>query len=302
MNILLIAGGWSGEREVALSGARQIEKGLTALGHSVTLFDPARDLRGLYAATQGHDFAFINLHGSPGEDGLIQCLLERIGMPFQGSDARGSLLALNKAVAKQIFEAAGLATPQWEFVPACHVNEWRPLLSFPIVVKPNTGGSSLGVGIIGCEKELDAYLAAPEIAGQDLLAEVLIRGQELTCGVLEGQTLPPILIRPKRGEFFDYDSKYLPGATEEICPAPVSDELTARLQSMARAAHDGLGLSDYSRADFMLAADGTPYLLEVNTLPGMTATSLLPQEARAVGLSFEQLLARLIELGLRKKR
>mgnify|MGYP001186319927 CR=1 FL=1 len=302
MHILLIAGGWSGEREVALSGARQIEKGLTALGHGVTLFDPARDLRGLYAAAEGHDFAFINLHGSPGEDGLIQCLLERIGMPFQGSDARSSLLALNKAVAKQIFEAVGLATPEWEFVPASHVTEWRPLLPFPLVVKPNTGGSSLGVGILDGEEELEAYLAQPEIAGQDLLAEVLIRGQELTCGVLDGETLPPILIRPKRGEFFDYESKYVPGATEEICPAPVSAELTSRLQSMARAAHDALGLSDYSRADFMLSADGTPYILEVNTLPGMTATSLLPQEAQAVGLSFEQLLERLIELGLRKKR
>ncbi len=301
MRILLIAGGWSGEREVALSGARQIEKGLAALGHSVTLFDPARDLRGLYAATEGQDFAFINLHGSPGEDGLIQCLLERIGLPFQGSDARSSLLALNKAVAKQIFEAAGLDTPQWEFVPACHVTEWRPLLPFPMVIKPNTGGSSLGVGIITTEEELEAHLARPEIAGQDLLAEVLVRGQELTCGVLDGETLPPILIRPKRGEFFDYESKYVPGATEEICPAPVSAELTARLQSMARAAHDALGLADYSRADFMLAGDGTPYILEVNTLPGMTATSLLPQEAQAVGLPFDQLLARLIELGLRKK-
>ena len=301
MNILLIAGGWSGEREVALSGARQIEKGLTALGHTVTLFDPARDLRGLYAATEGQDFAFINLHGSPGEDGLIQCLLERIGLPYQGSDARASLLALNKAVAKQIFESAGLDTPNWEFVPACHVSEWRPLLPFPMVIKPNTGGSSLGVGIITTEEELEAHLAQPEIAGQDLLAETLIRGQELTCGVLDGETLPPILIRPKRGEFFDYESKYVPGATEEICPAPVSAELTARLQSMARAAHNALGLSDYSRADFMLAGDGTPYILEVNTLPGMTATSLLPQEAQAAGLSFEQLLARLIELGLRKK-
>jgi D-alanine-D-alanine ligase len=301
MRILLIAGGWSGEREVALSGARQIEKGLAALGHSVTLFDPARDLRGLYAATEGQDFAFINLHGSPGEDGLVQCLLERIGLPYQGSDARSSLLALNKAVAKQIFESAGLDTPRWEFVPACHVTEWQPLLPFPMVIKPNTGGSSLGVGIIATEEELEAHLAQPEIAGQDLLAEVLVRGQELTCGVLEGETLPPILIRPKRGEFFDYESKYVPGATEEICPAPVSAELTARLQSMARAAHDALGLSDYSRADFMLSGDGTPYLLEVNTLPGMTATSLLPQEAQAVGMPFEQLLARLIELGLRKK-
>ena len=302
MNILLIAGGWSGEREVALSGARQIEKGLATLGHDVTLFDPARDLRGLYAATQGRDFAFINLHGSPGEDGLVQCMLERIDMPYQGSDSRASLLALNKAVAKQIFQDAGLDTPDWEFVPASHVNEWRPLLPFPMVVKPNTGGSSLGVGIIGSEQELEDYLAQPEIAGQDLLAEALIRGQELTCGVLEGTTLPPILIRPRRGEFFDYESKYEAGASEEICPAPISEELTARLQAMAAAAHEALGLTDYSRADFMLSADGRPYLLEVNTLPGMTATSLLPQEAQAAGLSFEQLLARLIELGLRKKR
>jgi D-alanine-D-alanine ligase len=300
MNILLIAGGWSGEREVALSGARQIEKGLLTLGHHVTPFDPARDLRALYEATEGQDFAFINLHGSPGEDGLVQCLLERIGMPYQGSDSRASLLALNKAVSKQIFEAAGLCTPDWEFVPARHA-EWRPLLPFPLVVKPNTGGSSLGVGIVASEDELEAYLAQPEIAGQDLLAETLIRGQELTCGVLEGCVLPPILIRPKSGEFFDYESKYVAGATEEICPAPIPAELTERLQAMARAAHDALGLSDYSRADFMVAADGTPYLLEVNTLPGMTATSLLPQEAQAVGLSFEQLLTRLIELGLRKR-
>ncbi len=302
MHILLIAGGWSGEREVALSGARQIEKGLLALGHTVAHFDPARDLRGLYDATRDQDFAFINLHGSPGEDGLVQCLLERIGLPYQGSDSRASLLALNKAVSKQLFEDAELSTPEWEFVPACHVAEWRPLLPFPLVVKPNTGGSSLGVGILSSEQELEAYLAQPEIAGQDLLAEVLIQGLELTCGVLEGETLPPILIRPRHGEFFDYESKYVAGATEEICPAPISEELTTRLQAMARAAHDALGLCDYSRADFMLATDGTPYLLEVNTLPGMTATSLLPQEAQAVGLSFEQLLARLIELGLRKKR
>lgn len=302
MNVLLIAGGWSGEREVALNGARQIEKGLKILGHTVTLFDPARDLRELYTATQGQDFAFINLHGSPGEDGLIQCLLERIGMPYQGADSRSSMLALNKAVSKQIFEAAGLTTPAWEFIPACHVEEWNPRLSFPMVVKPNTGGSSLGVGLIHSQEELDAYLAQPEIAGLDLIAEVMIQGTELTCGVLEDAILPPILIKPKAGVFFDYESKYSNGACEEICPAPIPDELTATLQNMAAAAHDALGLTDYSRADFLVTDDGTAYILEVNTLPGMTATSLLPQEAAAIGLSFDQLLARLIELGLRKKK
>lgn len=302
MRILLIAGGWSGEREVALSGGRQIEAGLQELGHTVTLFDPARDLRGLTEAASGQDFAFINLHGSPGEDGLVQCLLERLNLPYQGSDASSSLLALNKAVAKQIFKEAGLATPAWEFVPASHVQEWRPLLSFPLILKPNTGGSSLGVGIVASEEELEKYLEQPEIAGLDLLAEELISGQELTCGVLEGYTLPPILIRPIHGAFFDYESKYVAGATEEICPAPISAELTATLQDMARAAHDALGLSDYSRADFMIDASGTSWLLEVNTLPGMTTTSLLPQEAQAVGLSFADLLARLIALGLDRKK
>lgn len=302
MRILLIAGGWSGERDVALSGARQIEKGLTSLGHTVTLFDPERDLRGFDDAVRDQDFAFINLHGSPGEDGLIQCLLERANLPFQGADARSSLLALNKAVAKQIFEGAGLATPTWEFIPARYAQQWRPSLPFPLVMKPNTGGSSLGVDIIPSPEALDAYLHRAEIAGLDLLAEVLIEGQELTCGVMDGELLPPILIRPKHGAFFDYESKYLAGATEEICPAPISAELTATLQRMAQTAHDALGLSDYSRADFMVDEAGVPYILEVNTLPGMTATSLLPQEAQAVGLSFEELLTRLIELGLRKKR
>jgi D-alanine-D-alanine ligase len=301
MHILLIAGGWSAEREVALSGARQIEIGLKNLGHEVTLFDPARDLRGLTAAAQGKNFAFINLHGSPGEDGLVQSLLERLHLPFQGAASSASLLALNKAVSKQLFEEAGLTTPAWEFVPACHVSDWRPRLPFPLVIKPNTGGSSIGVGLIHSEAELEIFLDKPELAGLDLLAEELISGQELTCGVLDGEVLPPILIRPRHGVFFDYESKYMTGASEEICPAPISPELTRTLQRMARAAHDVLGLTDYSRADFMVRDGDAPYILEVNTLPGMTATSLLPQEAQAVGLSFEQLLARLIELGLRKK-
>lgn len=302
MRILLIAGGWSAEREVSLNGAQQIEKGLKSLGHAVSLFDPAQDLRELTTAAQNQDFAFINLHGSPGEDGLVQSLLERMNLPYQGATPAASLLALNKAVAKHIFSEAALSTPAWEFIPACHAKNWSPSLSFPLVLKPNTGGSSIGVGLIYAPDQLTEFLSRPELTGLDLLAEELISGQELTCGVLEGYILPPILIRPKHGNFFDYTSKYQAGASDEICPAPIKNELTKTLQDMALAAHNALGVSDYSRADFMLRADGTPFLLEVNTLPGMTATSLLPQEAQAVGLSFEQLLAHLIELGLRKKQ
>lgn len=301
MRIVLIAGGWSAERDVALSGARQIEQGLRELGHTVSFFDPAQDLRGLEKAVQGQDFAFINLHGSPGEDGLVQCLLERLGVPYQGADARSSLLALNKAVSKQLFVRAGLPTPAWEFIPAGKASSWQPSLPCPLIIKPNTGGSSIGVGLVHSLADLPQALAHPALAGLDLLAEAMITGQELTCGVLEGYTLPPILIRPKAGVFFDYTSKYEVGASEEICPAPVSDELTATLQAMASAAHQALGLCDYSRTDFMVGQDGQPYVLEVNTLPGMTATSLLPQEAQNVGLSFAALLDCLITLGLRKK-
>lgn len=301
MNILLIAGGWSPERDVSLRGAEQIEAALRRLGHQVRRFDPESGLHGLFEAATGQDFAFLNLHGSPGEDGLVQALLETIGLPYQGADPRGSLLALDKAAAKAIFVRAGLATAPWELVPANRVTSWRPRLPYPLVLKPNRGGSSVGVAFVESETELVAQLSQPEVLGHDLIAEVCVRGVELTCGVLEGTTLPPILIRPKAGTFFDYASKYLPGASDELCPAPVDAATTRKLQDMARTAHDALGLTDYSRSDFLMDGEGKLWILETNTLPGMTATSLLPQEAQAVGLCFEDLLAELIRLGMRKR-
>ncbi len=302
MNILLIAGGWSSEREVSLRGAEQIEAALRRLGHRVRRFDPEGGLHGLFEAAGGQDFAFLNLHGAPGEDGIIQALLETIPLPYQGAGPRGSLLALDKAAAKAVFQRAKLPTPAWELVPASRIPSWRPRLPYPLVLKPNRGGSSIGVAIVANDAELMAALAQPELAGQDLLAETAIHGTELTCGVLEGHTLPPILIRPKARSFFDYTSKYLPGASDEICPAPVDAAITHALQDMALAAHQALGLADYSRSDFLLDGRGALWLLETNTLPGMTATSLLPQEALAVGLSFEALLEELIRLGMRKSR
>ncbi|MDI3492487.1 MAG: D-alanine-D-alanine ligase [Desulfomicrobiaceae bacterium] len=301
MNILLIAGGWSPERDVSLRGAEQIEAALRRLGHQVRRFDPEGGLHGLFDAAQGQDFALLNLHGSPGEDGVVQALLETIPLPYQGAGPRGSLLALDKAAAKAVFVRAGLATPAWELVPANRAASWRPRLPYPLVLKPNRGGSSVGVAFVTNEAELITQLARPEVRGQDLIAEACIHGVELTCGVLEGKTLPPILIRPKAGSFFDYASKYLPGASDEICPAPVDAATTRKLQEMAQTAHEALGLADYSRSDFLMDGEGTLWILETNTLPGMTATSLLPQEAQAVGLSFEDLLAELIRLGMRKQ-
>jgi len=299
MNILLIAGGWSSEREVSLNGARGIHKALLRLGHSVTFFDPHLSLDGLLTAARGHDFAFINLHGAPGADGMVQALLESVGCPFQGSRATGSFIALNKSVSKQVFLDNGLPTPEWEFLAKRPSTDWRPKFSYPIFIKSNTGGSSLGLSRVASEEELAGSLETLFATETQVIVEPLIEGVEVTCGVLGDAALPPILIEPADGSiFFDYEAKYRPGGAREICPAPLPETITAQVKHFALKAHKVLGLSGYSRADFIYSPDGSLHLLEVNTLPGMTSTSLLPQEAAAIGLSFDDLIARLIELGL----
>ncbi|MFW6055545.1 MAG: D-alanine--D-alanine ligase family protein [Thermodesulfobacteriota bacterium] len=298
MRILLIAGGWSNEREVSLSGAKAIDQALQALGHSVCFFDPALSFAQLPGTAKDFDFAFINLHGSPGEDGLIQAVLDQAGLPYQGSGPRESLLALNKAASKSLFEKASIATPAWEFLPVRPQADWRPSLAFPFVLKPNSGGSSLNIHLIDSQAELDREMAPAFSRGDEILLEERIQGLEITCGVLRDEPLPPILIQPADDSaFFDYFSKYTPGAARETCPAPISRELTKTIQDLALAVHKLLGLSGYSRTDFILAND-RPFVLEVNTLPGMTRTSLIPQEAAAHGYSFQDLIRILIETGL----
>ncbi len=307
MNILLIAGGWSSERDVALAGGKVVHQALVNLGHSVTAYDPATSLDGLAAAVAGKDFAFINLHGSPGEDGLIQAMLERMGCPYQGSGPAASMLALNKAVSKTFFRNAGLATGDSLLLTAKPAPDWSPALPFPLFIKANTGGSSLHMERVDSPTVLPAALNRLFALENAYLVESAIDGMEITCGVLEdlpggpenAMALPLILIRPKSREgVFDYASKYSPDGAEEICPAPLPDALTRKVQDIALAAHRILGLSGYSRADFIVTPQDAPVLLEVNTLPGMTRTSLLPQEAAAVGLSFDQLIDRLVRLGL----
>ena len=297
MKILLIAGGWSPEREVSLSGARGMRESLEARGHSVTFFDPLTDFDSLLAQARLHDFALINLHGAPGEDGLVQAMLERVGCPYQGSGPAGSFLALNKAAAKQIFRLAGLPTADWEFLPCRPPQSWKPRLPYPVFVKSNTGGSSLLLGRARNRAELDAVLDQIFSVGDEAIMEPVLPGREITCGILGDDALPPILIEPVAGEFFDYESKYAQDGAREICPAPIGEELTARVQELSLAAHRALDLEGYSRADFILGPEGSLTLLEVNTLPGMTATSLVPREARAIGLDFGQLLEKLMELG-----
>ncbi|MGE4536485.1 MAG: D-alanine--D-alanine ligase [Desulfovibrio sp.] len=302
MKILLVAGGWSSEREVSLSGAVQIGKALTSLGHEVVPCDLSDDFPGFVDAARGCDFAFLNLHGAPGEDGLPQALLDAAGVPYQGSGPAGSFLALNKAASKQLFIRHGLPTPRWDFLPTPPPAGYAPDFPPPWFVKPNSGGSSVYMSLVRDPADLPAALEKIFATGDTaLIEEGICGGTELTCAVLGDKALPPILIRPKAGEFFDYTSKYQPEAADEICPAPIPQALTDELGRLSLAAHAALGLSGYSRADFIHTDRHGLTLLEVNTLPGMTPTSLLPRSARAAGLDFPQLIAKLMELGLARR-
>lgn len=297
MRVLLIAGGWSNEREVSLSGAAKIHDALARLGCKVTRLDPAERFDDILALASEADFAFINMHGMPGEDGLVQALLEQADCPYQGSGPKASFLALNKAAAKQVFARAGIPTPRWEYLPGRPKAGWATKLGFPLFVKPNMGGSSLDLCRVARAEDLAPAMERIFACGDTVLLEEAVNGQEVTSAILGEEALPLILIRPSDSAFFDYRCKYTPGGAEEICPAPIPEDVARRVRDLALRAHKALGLRGYSRADFMLAG-GSPFILEVNTLPGMTPTSLVPQAAREAGLDFDALIRRLMDLGL----
>jgi D-alanine-D-alanine ligase len=308
LRVALLAGGKSGEREVSLNGAKGVEKALDPEKFDVKKYDTATDLEALVADASGIDFAFILLHGLFGEDGTVQGLLELLGIPYQGSGVLGSALAMDKNLAKEIYRLHGLPVADWKMVdvhkgPAAA--ELIERLGLPLVVKPICQGSSIGMTIARTEAELVAGIIAAFAHDSRVMVEQFIVGREITAGVL-GNTdpisLPLIEIIPgEEYTFFDYNAKYKPGASKEICPAPIKEDLAARAQQYGVAAHRALQLRGYSRTDMILTAEGRFVLLETNTIPGMTATSLFPQAAAAYGLSFPALLEKLIELGMEKK-
>lgn len=305
MKVLLLAGGWSTEREVSLRGAGMIASALQGKGHSVTLLDPSRNFEQLPEAAKSHDVAFINMHGSPGEDGLFQALLDQLGCPYQGADPAGSFLALHKAAAKLLFKEAGLPLPKGVFLPVHPGASWDPRqldLKWPLFVKANTGGSSLLLSKVQNKEELETALNSLFAAGEEAVVEEAISGRDVTCGVLDGKALDPILIVNKGDTFFDYYNKYAPDGAEEICPAPLPPEVLQKVQEYSERAHKALGLRGCSRADFVLDASNNLYLLEVNTIPGMTATSLVPREAAVIGMSYADLVEHLLELAIESRK
>ena len=304
MTIALLSGGISSEREVSLNSGDQVYEALDKEKYNILRYDPKTDLIRLVQDAPNIDAALIILHGPYGEDGTIQGLLELLNIPYQGSGVLGSSIAMNKLASKYLYEKAGLPIP-----PYIALNEgdrldpqgWEKQLGMPLVIKPNAAGSSVGMTIV---KSLDGLQQAVEKAfshDATILIEGYVEGIELTGGVVGNKellALPIIEIIPDaEHEFFDYEAKYTAGITQEICPARIDDEMTQKAQAYAKAAHKALFCEGYSRTD-MILKHREIYILETNTIPGMTATSLLPQAARKAGLSFSQLLDQLIQLGI----
>ena len=306
MTVALLSGGVSPEREVSLNSGNQVEAALNKDKYTVRRFDPAVDLGRLVAEADGIDVALIILHGALGEDGTVQGLLDLLDIPYQGSGVLGSAVAMNKVLSKERYQQAGLPVPAHRVVrhgEAIRTDEWIDDIGLPLVVKPAACGSSIGMSIVREAADLPAALDTAFGHDDTVLVEAYIRGREITGAVIgnaELEALPLIEIIPTAGhDFFDYRAKYVAGETQEICPAPLEVRVTAEAQRLAVMAHRALCCDGYSRTDMILAEEGF-FLLETNTIPGMTRTSLFPQAAAAAGLPFDRLLDRLIELGIQR--
>lgn len=304
MKVAVLYGGTSGEREVSLSSGKGIISALEKKGHEVIGidFNPSKINELL---TLDVDVVFIGLHGRFGEDGRIQGLLDMLNIPYVGSGVLGSALAMNKVKAKRIMESVGIRVAKDVAINVETFNRENFVMTidYPVVVKPASEGSTIGITIAGNEQELMAGIEEAFKHDEDVLIEEFIAGMEVTVSVLgkkgAEQALPVIEIVPKN-KFYDYEAKYAPGGSDHIIPARVSDEITQYLQKNAVLAHQSLNCKTYSRTDFIVPFDGSlPIVLEVNTLPGMTPTSLFPDAAKEIGLSYEDMIERLIELSIK---
>ena len=295
LKIAVLMGGPSAEREVSLRSGTAVANALATTGAKVVPMD-VHDAT--FAVPADVDVAFLTVHGTFGEDGALQRILEDRGIAYTGSDPEASAIAFDKIAAKQSFVVAGIPTPAYEaFESGDAVGRRLARLGFPLVVKPSRQGSSVGITIVQREAEL---AEACQLAGRydrRLLAEQFVSGRELTVGILDGRALPVVEIRPKH-DFFTYEAKYTKGETDYLVPAALDKNIEFQTKSLALRAHECLGCRDYSRVDLILSARGELFVLEVNTIPGFTETSLLPKAARASGIEFPDLCARLVQLAL----
>ncbi|MHB8353247.1 MAG: D-alanine--D-alanine ligase family protein [Burkholderiales bacterium] len=320
LKIAVLLGGSSSERDVSIASAAQVVKALRSKGHQVWAVDTVggwlnaaqeEDLFAKGVAVTPPDFdnfhasralAFLNapqskeidlwflaLHGGAGEDGRMQGLLEMTGIPYTGSGVVGSAVAMDKDITKRLLRTAGVSTPDWLMAPV-DVLQVTQELGWPVVVKPSKQGSTVGLSVVRDAEDLQSAVHQAMQFDDEVMVERFVRGRELTCPVLGDEALTVGEIVLKHGEIFDYEAKYQPGGAEEVFPADLAPEQTLRVQRMALLAHRALKLRGYSRSDFRMDGAGTMWCLEVNTLPGLTAMSLLPQAAAAQGIAFEDLV------------
>jgi len=308
IRLALLSGGVSSERAVSLNSGKQVLEALDKDKYDITRYDPKTDLKQLVTDADSIDAALLILHGPFGEDGTVQGLLDLLDIPYQGAGVLGSSVAMNKLTAKQLYDNAKVPTPPYlAFSMNEKINTSRVVetLNLPLVIKPACAGSSVGMTIVKDETDLEDAFKLGFQHDDTIIVEKYIKGVELTCGVLGNddlEALPVIEIIPGEGhEFFDYNAKYVAGETNEICPARIDDSTTKKVQQLAKKAHQALFLKGYSRTDFILC-NSELQVLETNTIPGMTATSLYPQSAKVGGYSFTALLDKLIELAIQEHK
>jgi D-alanine-D-alanine ligase len=300
--IAVLCGGRSGERDVSLRSGKRVFDSLKKQGFDVSQFDLDDDLIAQLKKKK-IDVVYIALHGRYGEDGTVQGLLEIANIPYTGSKVLASALAMNKLAAKRIFDAVGIPTPRCLEINArtdiaIQADRIKRIFPFPLVVKPVSEGSSLGVSIIKKEDDLERTLAKTVKEYQDIFVEEFIKGKEVTVGIIgcgdDLQALPVLELVPRK-DFYDFEAKYTSGLTQFILPARLPKPLYEKVQAIALKAHLALGCYGVSRVDIIVSADHTPYVHEVNSIPGMTEHSDLPAEAAHAGITFDQLVVKILE-------
>ncbi len=297
LHITVMLGGPSAEREVSLRTGAAVAESLRSLGHQVDELDPQKPG---WVLPPGTDVVFLALHGTYGEDGTVQTELEKLGVPYTGCGVEASRLAFDKVLTKQ--RCLDAQVPTAPFAVLSWAEEPMPAhLQPPLVLKPVRQGSSVGLQFVDTKEQWPAALRESLKYDTEVLAEERIMGRETTVGILGGEVLPVVEVRPKQGAY-DYTNKYTAGNTEYLCPAPFEAGVTAQIQAAALGAFTAIGGRDYARVDVMVRENGSPVVLEVNTLPGMTVTSLLPKAAGAAGLTYSDLCQRMINLALVRKQ
>jgi len=292
--ICVLFGGSSHEREISIRSGTAVADALTRCGFEVSQLDARNGWREKLKQKKP-DAVFVALHGSGGEDGEVQKTLDNLGIPYVGSGPAASLDAFDKLRSKKIFEKESIPTPPWILMTQKNWKKKITELAIPLFIKPVADGSSIGVELIESTEELEPIIQKSIDEYQAVIAERAIQGREFTVGIIGDQALPVLEVRPKR-RFYDYTAKYTKGLTDYLVPAPIDENLAMQLQALALKTHAALGLRDFSRVDLIVDLAGNAYVLEANSIPGFTETSLLPKAAQAVGIGFDELCAKLVDL------